>query len=401
MLERLRLVGRSPDVRVGRVGLLLAVPVGQAALGEPLAHLGPAAELVDELRVEPGLVDPQRGVGQQPVAVEPLDVVALEGRAVAPDVDAVLVHRADEQRARDRAAQRGRVEVRPAAGADVERAAGQRGQALLDQLGPAVDDAGQLRAVLQGPGRHPLDVRLVVLADVGGVGARHGALLAHPGHRHRGVQAAGERDADPLALREGGQDLAHLDVLFAVVGRSVRSVRYAVGTPARPGSAGSAGPPACRTSRSASAAPPSGARVITRTVSSPAIVPSTLGQGGVVQGRGQELRRAGRGPQHHEVGRRVGGHEQLGAQPGQPRVEGLLADADPRRAVTALGRQGVDETRRRERTLTAPSSSRSRDRVAWVTSTPSRASSCGQLGLGADGLRARAARRSAGVGRSW
>ena len=36
-----------------------------------------AAELVDELRVEPGLVDAQLGVGEDAVAVEALDVVAL------------------------------------------------------------------------------------------------------------------------------------------------------------------------------------------------------------------------------------------------------------------------------------------------------------------------------------
>jgi hypothetical protein len=46
-----------------------------------------AAELTDEGRVEPRLVDPQARVGQQPVAVEALDVVALEGRAVPPDLE--------------------------------------------------------------------------------------------------------------------------------------------------------------------------------------------------------------------------------------------------------------------------------------------------------------------------
>ena len=209
VLERLGLVGGAPDVGVGGVRLLLAVAVGQVALGEPGAHLGATPELVHELGVQPRLVDQQRRVGEQAVAVEPLDVVALEGRAVAPDVDAVLVHGADQLGAGDRTAQRGGVEVGAAAGADVERTAHQRRQALLDQLAAAVDRAGQLGAVLQRPVGYAGDVRLVVLADVGGVRARHGALGAHPGDRDGGVEASGERDADAAADGQGGENLAH------------------------------------------------------------------------------------------------------------------------------------------------------------------------------------------------
>ena len=58
------------------------------------------------------------------------------------------------------------------------------------------------RTAARGPGT-PCDVRLVVLADVGGVGARDRALVAHPGDRDRGVEAAGEGDADALARRAG------------------------------------------------------------------------------------------------------------------------------------------------------------------------------------------------------
>jgi hypothetical protein len=199
VLEGLGLVGGAPDVGVRRVGLLLAVAVRQLPLDEPLAHLGPAPELGDERRVEPGLVDAQVRVGQQPVAVEPLDVVALERRAVAPDVDAVLVHRPHQHRAGDRAAERGGVEVRAAARADVERAAGQGRQPLLDQREAAVDRAGELGAVLHGALRDAGDVGLVVLADVGGVRARHGALGAHPGDGDRRVEPSREGDTDAFA----------------------------------------------------------------------------------------------------------------------------------------------------------------------------------------------------------
>ena len=153
VLEVLRLVGSAADVRVGRVGLLRAVAVRQVVVEQPGAHLLAAAELADERRVEPRLVDAQVRVGEQPVAVEALDVVALVRRAVAPDLDVVLQHRAHQQRAGDRPAERGRVEVAPAARADMERAAGQRGQPLLHEGRAAVDQPGDLGAVRAWPAR--------------------------------------------------------------------------------------------------------------------------------------------------------------------------------------------------------------------------------------------------------
>ena len=178
-------------------------------LEQPLGHLLAAAEFADEGGIQPRLVDPQRGVGQQAVAVEPLDVVALEGGAVAPDLHVVLEHRAHQQGAGHGPAQRGGVEVGAATGPDVERPAGQGGQTLLHQGRPAVDQPGHLGTVRAGPPGHRGDVRLVVLPDVSGVGAGHGALLAHPRDRYRGVEAAGEGDPDAFADRKRGEHLGH------------------------------------------------------------------------------------------------------------------------------------------------------------------------------------------------
>src|SRR3954453_1232010 len=100
----------------------------QALCLEPLAHLRAAAELRHEGVVEPGLVDLERRVGEQAVAVEALDVVALVGRAVTPDPDAVLPHRLYEQRPGHGTAERRRVEVAAAGGLDVERTALERGE---------------------------------------------------------------------------------------------------------------------------------------------------------------------------------------------------------------------------------------------------------------------------------
>ena len=204
-------MGGAPDVRVGGVRLLRARPVRQAAVEQPLGHLLAAAEFGDEVGVQPRLVDPQARVGEQAVPVEPFDVVALEGGAVSPDLHAVLEHRAYQQGAGDGPPERGGVEVGAAAGPDVERAAGQRGKTFLDERLTAVDQAGQLRPVLRRAAGHRLDVRLVVLADIGGVGVRHSALLAHPRDRYRGVEAAREGDPDPFTDRERVQHLRHTE----------------------------------------------------------------------------------------------------------------------------------------------------------------------------------------------
>ena len=112
VLEILGFVRRAEDVRVGRIRLLDAHPIGEPGVAHVLGHFLAPAQLVDEALIEPRLVDAQRRIGEQPVAVEALDVVALEGAAVAPDVDVVFLHRDDEHRAGDGAAERRGVEVR-------------------------------------------------------------------------------------------------------------------------------------------------------------------------------------------------------------------------------------------------------------------------------------------------
>ena len=169
----------------------------------------PSAELGDELGVEPGLVDPQVRVGEQAVPVEPLDVVALEGRPVAPDLHLVGVHGPHEQGAGDRPAEGRGVEVGPAPGADVERPARDGGQALLHERVPAVDEPRELGAVLPGAVGDRVDLGLVVLAEVGRVRAGDRALLPHPRDGDGGVETSGEGDADAFADGQGGQDLGH------------------------------------------------------------------------------------------------------------------------------------------------------------------------------------------------
>jgi len=81
-----------------------------------LRHFRAAAQFVNKALVQPGFVDFQTRVGHEAVAVEALDIVALVGAAVAPDVHVVFLHRRDQHGAGDGAAERGGVEVGQAAG---------------------------------------------------------------------------------------------------------------------------------------------------------------------------------------------------------------------------------------------------------------------------------------------
>ena len=162
--------------------------------------------------VEPGLVDLEVRVDEEAVAVEALDVVALEGGAVAPDVDAVFLHGGDEHGAGDGAADGRGVEVGDAGGGDVEGAGLQRGDAFADELLAAVDEAGFFGAVLEGLAGDGVVVGFVGLAEVGGVGVGERALLLHPVERGGGVEAAGEGDADALAERGGISRITDIEI---------------------------------------------------------------------------------------------------------------------------------------------------------------------------------------------
>src|SRR4029079_2946802 len=179
-----------------------------AGLVHELRHLRAAAELVDELLIEPRLVDAEGRVGEQTVAVERLDIVPLERTAVSPDVDAVLLHRDDEHRAGDGAAERRGVEVGHAGGGDVKGAALKGGEAFGDELRAAVDQPRLLGAVLQRLARDLVVVGLVGLSEVGGVGVRDRALAPHPVKRRAGIETAGERDPDAFPERERLKNVA-------------------------------------------------------------------------------------------------------------------------------------------------------------------------------------------------
>ena len=210
-LEILGFVGCAEDVGVGRVGLFGGHLVAEAGLGHEGRHLGTAAELVDESCVEPRLVDLEVRVDQQAVAIEALDVIALEGGAVAPDVDVIFLHRSHQHRAGDSAADGCRVEVGDAGGGDVERAGLERGDAFANERPAAVDEAGLFSAVLERLARDLVVIGFVRLTEVGGIGVGQRTLLLHPVKRGAGVQPAREGDANLLADGQRFENYGHSD----------------------------------------------------------------------------------------------------------------------------------------------------------------------------------------------
>ena len=196
------LVCGAPDIGVSRVGLLHAGAVAIATRLQPLAHLFAPTQLSHELHVEPRLIYFQVGIGKQTIAVEALDVVALVGTAITPNVHAVLFHGIDQHRARHGAAQWGGVEIRLASAADVERTTLQRDQALIDQRATAVDQTRLLGFVFIGPLGDVVVVVLVILAKICCIAIRDRTLFAHPCNGTTGVKAARKGDTDFFVYRK-------------------------------------------------------------------------------------------------------------------------------------------------------------------------------------------------------
>src|SRR5690606_11851133 len=101
-------------------------------------------------------------------------------------------------------------EVRTPPAAHVEGAGRERRKSFLDERGLAVHGARDLGAVLERAARDLVDLGLVVLAEVRGVGARDRAAVAHPRDGDRGVEPTREGDAHPFAYRQLRQNLAHV-----------------------------------------------------------------------------------------------------------------------------------------------------------------------------------------------
>ena len=203
-------VGRAQHIGVSGVGLFRRHLVAKSRLRHERRHFRAAAQFVNKGLIQPRLVNAQRRVGQKAVAVEALNVITLVGAAITPDVHIVFAHRRHQHGAGHRAANGGGVEVGHARSRDVEGPALQRGNTLCGELAAAVDQTRFFGAVFHGFARNVVVIGFVGLAQIGRVGIRHRALVAHPVQRGAGVKAAGKGDADFLANRNILEDGGHI-----------------------------------------------------------------------------------------------------------------------------------------------------------------------------------------------
>ena len=162
-------------------------------------HFRATAEFGNELGIEPRLVDLEIGVDQQTITVKTFDVVALVGRAVAPDVHTVFAHGSHKHRAGHGTTNRRRVEVGLTGGCDMEGARLDGGNAFGHELRTTVNQTSGFCAVLHGATRDGFVVVLVRLTEISRVCVRECTLVLHPAQCGAGIKAARECDADFLA----------------------------------------------------------------------------------------------------------------------------------------------------------------------------------------------------------
>ena len=191
---------RSPNVRVGRISLLLAHLVSQASFLKQLGHLFATPELAVEIVVQPRLVDLQTRIGQQPVTVKSLDVIALVSTPIPPNLYLIALHGLNQHRAGDGSANGRGIEIRNPGRGDVECPALQSRKPFMDQLLSTIDQPCQLRPTLHGPLGDVVVIGFVGLTEIRGVTARNRSLGSHPIDRCTGVQSP--RKGDPYAFAD-------------------------------------------------------------------------------------------------------------------------------------------------------------------------------------------------------
>ena len=256
-------------------------------------------------------------VDEQAVAVEALDVVALVGRAVAPDVDAVLAHRLHEHRPGDGAAERRRVEVALArrSGCGTRRTGARRGP--RGRAPPGSRRARRPRRRTGAPCRGP---RRSSGSSYWPRSAVKAYGIAPCSRIHASAQQVSSPPEKAMPTRSPTGSEPRIDAAARAIDVSLEVARRR---------------------SSASSAPLEPSRAATKIVLSPAIVPATSGEAGRVDRVGE---RGG------EPARRVD-HEQVagGREPARP------SGAAPRSARRGgAGRRRPAARRRAGRRRSAP-----------------------------------------------
>ena len=204
-------MGGAEQIRIRGIRLFRTHLIVEAVGVEELRHFCAAAEFINEILIQPGLINFQTRVGQETVAVEAFNIVTFIRAAVAPDVDAVFLHRSDQPRAGHGAAKRSRVVINTASSGDVESVALDSGNTFTHQLGTTIHQACTFSAKSESFLRNGSIIAFVGLTEISGISIRACAFLLHPQQSGGRIQPAGKSDADFFTDGQVLQDgcLAH------------------------------------------------------------------------------------------------------------------------------------------------------------------------------------------------
>jgi hypothetical protein len=83
------------------------------------------------------------------------------------------------------------------------------GESFTDELGAAVDEAGNFGSAFEGAFRNFVVVGFVGLSQIGGIAIGDGAFLAHPIDGGAGIEATRKCDAYTFAEGKRLKNIAH------------------------------------------------------------------------------------------------------------------------------------------------------------------------------------------------
>ena len=204
--EQFCFVSGTPNVGVGGVCLFLAGAVGQLARGEEFTHFAASTKFIHECGVEPRLVNAQRRIDHEPIAIKALDVVSLVSRPVTPNIDVVTLHRTNKKCSCYCAAKWGGVEICFARSSDMKCTTLQCNETFANKFFAAIDETSKFCSVLFGAVRYLVELWFVGLAKVCGVAIWQRAFFAHPRNCSRSVESTRKSNTHSFPGRELRED---------------------------------------------------------------------------------------------------------------------------------------------------------------------------------------------------
>ncbi|CQR22800.1 Uncharacterised protein [Yersinia enterocolitica] len=139
-----------------------------------------AAEFIDEIGIQPGLVNFQLSISQQTVTIETLDIITFVSTTITPDIHAIFFHSGNQHGASDSAAQWGGVKVSHTSSGVMEGTTLNSGDPFSNQLFTTINQTSFLCTVLHRFARNGIIIFFIRLTQISRVGIRNCPFFLHP-----------------------------------------------------------------------------------------------------------------------------------------------------------------------------------------------------------------------------